>query len=248
MRVDEASVCPPHNLVKLPEFGEEVRNFVVHFLDVIRESRLAVLFNVPDAVGQGTALGTGNLLLVEAPFWQFHFMGEQNTTGHNVHKLELRLDRPQPLLRLGSVRHGRDNFHAEEVIGVSLESFVAIGGDFLLPIGFSNRRTDIMRVKASVSSHVVELDGVAVHDVLCSDVIPGPWSGDLAIWSKRLSLVLENEDVVVVLVGVKCDLLLLASAWVHVAVRVEVTSLCIVVSDRYPGAKDNIDRSITHTL
>lgn len=105
-----------------------------------------------------------------------------------------------------------------------------------------------MRVEASVSGHVVEPDGAAVNDVFGSDVIPGPWSRDLAIWSERLSLVLENEDVVVVLVGVKGDLLLLASAGVHVAVRVEVTSLSIVVSDRYPRAKDNIDGSITHAL
>merc|ERR1719487_2172353 len=80
----------------------------------------------------------------------------------------------------------------------------------------------------------------------------GTWNGSVAgrvdcpvDW---LGLVLDNEDVVLVLVRIKSDLLLLGARGVHVHVAVQVSALSVVVAEGNARTKRDICRDICHAL
>ena len=64
----------------------------------------------------------------------------------------------------------------------------------------------------------------------------------------RKSLILNYPDVVLILVGIESNLLLLASGWIHVAVRMEIASLSIVVTKRDAASKSNVCWHVLHPL
>jgi len=134
-----------------------------------------------------------------------------------MHKPELGLDSSKAVFGLLSVGHLLDDLNSEEVIGITLEAFIPICRYFILPFGLGNRWADIVRMEAAVGLEVVQLESVTIFDegwrvlsIPCIRTVDG-LSSDI----KRLSLVLEEPNVVLILVGVESDLLLLATGWVH---------------------------------
>lgn len=107
-----------------------------------------------------------------------------------------------------------------------------------------------MRVQTSMGRRVVETENSAILDVLdLGQVVPGVGAVDgLAVRAERLSLVLQEPDVVFVLVGIKGDLLLLAAGGIHERVRVQVASLGVDVANGNTAAHDDIGRDILHSL
>lgn len=105
-----------------------------------------------------------------------------------------------------------------------------------------------MRMKAAIGGHVVKLDGISIlNEVWWVGRIPGMRAIDwLTVHVKRLRHVLKEPQVVLVLVWVESDLLLLTPGGVHKIVRVQVTSLSVVVSNGDSAAKYNIDWNILH--
>lgn len=127
---------------------------------------MIILFDIPDTVGKSTALSTGNFLLLETPIWQLDLVGEKNTAGHDVDEFELALDGSQSLLCVFPIGHGFDDLDPEEIIGIALKALIAICSHFILPIGFCDRRSDIVRVNATVRYGVIESDNIAIMDPL----------------------------------------------------------------------------------
>lgn len=176
---------------------------------------MIVGLDVPDTVGQSTAFGTGDFLLLKAPVRQFDLVGKQHTAGHDMNQLELGLNGPQPRLGLGSIRHGFDNLNPKEVVGIAFEALVAISGHFVLPFCLGNGWTHVMRMEASMGREMVEFDSVPVLDVRGS-VAPCLRASDRNIFRcDRLSRVLQEPDIVVVFVWVQGNLLLVAAARIH---------------------------------
>ena len=109
-----------------------------------------------------------------------------------------------------------------------------------------------MGVQAAVSGDVVEPDNTTIFDVVRTDIVPRLGArkvgASVAFRHNRQSLVLHDPDVVLVLVGIQGDLLLLATSWVHVAVGVQVATLCIPVTERDTASIRNISRDILHTF
>ena len=64
VRLDEAGVGAPHNLLQLPEFPEETGISVVYFFCGLAEKRVLVLLDVPHAVGEGSTFGACDFLLL----------------------------------------------------------------------------------------------------------------------------------------------------------------------------------------
>lgn len=177
-------------------------------------------------------------------------MREQNTASHDVNELELGLDSPQSLACRASLRLLADNLDAEVIVGVTLEPFITISRDLILPIGLSHRRSDVVRVKASVGRHVVNANNVAILDVgKFIQSVPGTSTVDgFAIYIEWLRLVLQEKHVVLVLVRVQSNLLLLGSSRVHERMGVEVATLGVDVADSHSAAHEDVNRDVTHAL
>lgn len=146
MRFDEAGVSAPHDLVQFPELAKETGITVVDPLGILAELRVLVLLNVPDTVGEGSALRAGDFLLLVAPVWELDLVGEELAAGHSVDQLELSLDSAESLLCFDAIRKMLDDLDAEDIVRITLEILISIPRNFVLPIGLSNRRPDIMRV------------------------------------------------------------------------------------------------------
>ncbi|CRK17397.1 hypothetical protein BN1723_011280 [Verticillium longisporum] len=136
----------------------------------------------------------------------------ENATGHDVNEPELGLDGAETLLGDSTDRLLLDDLDAEVIVGITVETLVSVGRDFVLPVSLGDRRADIVGVETSVGLSVVQAKDGAVLDVDGVQVIPSIGAVDRqAIDIKRLRLVLQHPDVVVILVGVQGDLLLLAA-------------------------------------
>lgn len=107
-----------------------------------------------------------------------------------------------------------------------------------------------MRVKASEGRLVVETEDRAINNVVhLWQGVPCQSSVErLAINAQGLSLVLQDPNVVVVLVGIQSNLLLQATGRVHEGVRVEVATLSIDMADGNSASHDDVGSNILHTL
>jgi hypothetical protein len=254
VRVDEASVGGPHDALEFPEFAEEARVAVVDLLSVFLELRVLVALDVPDAVGESATLGASDFLLFETPVRQLDLVGKQHTASHQVDELELGLDSAKTLLGLLAIRHGLHNFDAEEIVGIALEALVSVSAHLVLPVGLSDRRAVIVRVNTTVSNDMVQAEDRSVNNPFRIELVPGHGSRNGSVAGRvtgpvnRLSLVLQEEHVVLVLVGVEGDLLLLATSRVHVLMRVQVATLSVVVAETDTCAKCNISGDVSHGL
>lgn len=146
MRFDEAGVGAPHNFVQFPKLTKEAGITVVNPLGILAELRVLVLLDVPDTVWEGSALRAGDFLLLVAPVWEFDLVREEKAAGHSVDQLELSLDSAESLLCFSAIRKVLDDLDAEDIVRITLEILISIPRNFILPIGLSNRRSDIMRV------------------------------------------------------------------------------------------------------
>ena len=211
-----------------------------------------VSFDVPDTVWQSTSTRTCNLLLLEAPLRKLDLVREQYAASHHVDEPELGLDGSETLLCLLSVGLLLDNLNTEQVVRVSLKSLITVGRDFVLPVSLCDRGTDIVRVKTAISGDVVEPDYTTILNVDRTIVIPSfrasQVRASVVLGHNGESLVLHDPDVVLVLVGVESNLLLLAAGGVHVAVRVEVSTLCVPVTEGNAASVGDIGWHILHTL
>lgn len=171
-----------------------------------------------------------------------------------MNELELGLDGAKTLLGLFAIRHGLDNFDAEEVVGITLKALVSVSADLILPVSFSDWRAVVVRVHATVGDDMVQTEDGSVNNPFRVELVPGHRAGNGSVAGRvagpvdRLSLVFQKEYVVLILVGVKGDLLLLATSRVHVLVRVQVATLSVVVAEADTRAKCNIGRDISHGL
>jgi hypothetical protein len=164
VRLNEPSIGVPHDLLQLPELPKEARVLVVDLLGRLTELWMLVLFDIPNAVRQGSSFGAGDFLLLRCPFRKLNLVREQNTASHDVNELEFGLDSPKTLLGFHTIRRFLDDFDSEVIIGITLETFVTIGRYLVLPISLSDRRTNIVGVESAMRCQVVELDGVAIFD------------------------------------------------------------------------------------
>ena len=217
MGVGEPGVGLPHDLLELPELGQERWPHVVDLFRVGAQLRVRVVLDVPKRVRQRAAPGAGDLLLLRGPLGQLDLVREEDAARHDVHQLELGLDRTHALLGDLSDRVLLDDVDPEQVVGIALEALVAVGRDLVLPVNLGHGSTDVVRVEAAVRVRVVEPDDVPVLDELrLGKGVPGGGAVDLfAVGAERLGLVLDLPVVVVILVGVEGDLLLLAAGRVH---------------------------------
>lgn len=246
----------PHDTLQFPELREEAEAGVVHFLRLpFAELRVRVPLHVPHAVGQRRAARARDFLLFEAPFGKFDFVREEDAAGHEVHKFEFRLDGADASAGEGGGGEGGDDLYPEEVVRIAFETIVAVGRDFVLPVGFGERRADVVGVQAAVGRDVVEADdGAIMEERGRGQGVPGQGAWDGCISSRvggpvdGLGLVLHDPDVVLVLVRVEGDLLLLGAGGVHVGVGVQVATLRVVVPERDAGAEGNVGGHVGHGL
>jgi hypothetical protein len=250
MGVSEASVGPPHDLVKLPELAKEARSSVVDLLNIALQLGVSVALDVPQAVGESTAASASHLLLLGSPIGELNLVREENTASHDVNEAELGLNGSEAGLGESTLGLLLDNLDTEEIVGITIEALIAISGDLVLPVGLGDRGTDIVGVQAAVGRAVVESENSSVLDVLgLGKSVPGMGTVDrLAIDAEGLSLVLQEPDVVVVLVRIQSDLLLLAAGGVHERVRVKVTTLGVDMTNGDTAAHDDIGGDILHSL
>ena len=223
--------------MQFPELAKEAGITIIHLWSTFAELRMRIALDVPNAVWQGTATSTRDLLLLEAPFRKLHLVGEQNAAGHHVDELELGLDRPQAFFGFFAVRHGLDDLHAEQVIGISFKAFVAIGGNLVLPFSLGDGPTNIVRVQTTIRGNMVQADEATVDNPRWFLVVPGQWAQNSSVSRRvngpvdRLGLILGDPDIVLILVRVQRHLLLLTSARVHVDMRMQVATLRVVVAE-----------------
>lgn len=250
MALNETSVRLPHDLVQFPELGEETGELVVNLLNVGAEQGMIVLLNVPQAVVQDTLLSASNFLLIETPLGKLDLMREQTAASHDMDQFELGLDGTKTLLCNVAVSPRLDDLHTEKIIGVTLEPFVTVGRNLVLPVCLRNGRTMVVvGVESPVGRGVIQSDDSTVLDVSEITSVPSSGPGDGVAFSvKGLCLVLDDPDVVLVLVRVQGDLLLLTAFGVHVIVRMKVTTLSVDVANSDSRSKNNISGSIHHTL
>jgi hypothetical protein len=167
-------------------------------------------------------------------------------------KPEFGLDSSDALLSYRSIGLALDNFDTEKIIRITLEAFVTVGGNFVLPVSLGHRCADIVGVEASVGGDVVEANDTTIFDVGRTNVVPSFRAGEVwasvVIWHDWQSLVLQDPDVVLVLVGIEGNLLLLATSRVHVAVRVEVSTLSIPVAQRDTASISDVSGNSLHAL
>lgn len=105
-------------------------------------------------------------------------------------------------------------------------------------------------MEPTVGASVVKLDSIAVLDESWwIDSIPGGRAVDVfSMCVKWLCHVLNTPYVILILVGVKGNLLLLATGGVHEVMRVQVTTLGIVMSHANSATESDINRHILHRL
>ncbi|THW59526.1 hypothetical protein D6D20_06439 [Aureobasidium pullulans] len=243
------SVGGPHDLLELPEFAEEARVAVVDLLCILLELRVFVALNVPDTVGLSASLCASYLLLFEAPVGKLDLVREQNTASHDVNELELGLNGTDTVLGHLTVGQVLDDLNLEKIVCISLEAFITVCRNLVLPVSVGHWGTVVVRVDAAVSDDVVELEDGAIFDQGRFDAVPCPRGRNVGTVNvDGLSLVLEEPNVVLILMGVESDLLLLAASGVHVAVRVQVASLSVVMTDRDTAAESDICGNVLHTL
>lgn len=177
-------------------------------------------------------------------------MGEQSTTSHDVDQSELGLDGSEAFLGQGSLGLLLDNLNAEQIIGIAFKALVAVCRDLVLPVGFGDRGSHVVRVKAAEGRLVVETEDRAINNVVhLWQSVPCQSSVErLAINTQGLSLVLQDPNVVVVLVGIQSDLLLQATGRVHEGVRVEVATLSVDMADGNSASHDDVGSNVLHTL
>lgn len=252
MRLCKTSVGLPHDLLELPELAEESRVAVVDTLGCLIHLGVDVAFNVPDAVWQSTSTRTCNLLLLKAPLWELDLVREKHAAGHDVNEPELGLNSPEALLRHLPVRLLLNNLNAEQIVCVSLESSITVGGNLVLPVGLSDGRTDIVRMETAIRCDVVQPDDTTILNIDGAKVIPSLGASEVRasviLRHDRQGLVLHDPDVVLVLVRVEGDLLLLATGGVHVAVGMEITTLRVPVTKRDTASVSDIRWYILHAL
>ena len=250
MRLNEAGICPPHDLLELPEFAEETRVAIVDLFGVRSELRMLVRLDIPKTVGKGTALGAGDFLLLRGPIRKFDLVGEENTASHDVHQPELGVNGTKAFLSNAALRLLLDNLNTEKVVGISIKALIAISGHLVLPIGLGNGRTNVVGMETTVGRLMVETENHAILDIGdFGEVVPRASSIDgLTINTKRLSLVLEKPDVVLILVGIESNLLLLRACRVHQGVRMQIASLGVDVPDGNTTTHKNVGRDILHSL
>lgn len=211
MRLNKTGIRLPHDLLKLPELAEESRVAIVDLFGVSSELRMVVGLDVPKTVGEGAALGAGNLLLFRGPIRKLDLVGEKNTASHDVHQLELGVNGTKTFLSNAALRLLLNNLDTEKVVGISIEALIAISRDLVLPISLGNRGTNVMRMETTMGRQMIKTENRAILDIGgFGEVVPRASSVDgLTIDAERLSLVLEEPDVVVILVGIESNLLLL---------------------------------------
>jgi len=250
VRLDKAGVCLPHNLLELPELSEETGVRVVHSLGTLAKRRVLILLNVPNTVGESTAFSASDFLLLRSPVRKLDLVREQNASGHNVNKSELGVNGADTLSRDTTFGLLLDDLDAEEVVGISVKAFVSVRRYLVLPVDFRDRRADVMGVKATEGVEVEQTeDGAVLNIGELGKVVPRISSIDrFTVDVERLGLVLEQPDVVVVLVGIQCDLLLLGSCRVHQGVRVQITTLGIDMSDADSAAHQHVGGNVLHAL
>lgn len=250
VRVSQASVGLPHDLVQLPELAEETRVSVVDLFGILPELGMLVVLDVPQAVGHATLAGAGNFLLLRGPIRKLDLVGEESATSHDVNEAELGLNSANTLLGDGALGLFLDDLDTEEIVGITIEPFITIRGNLVLPLSLADRGTNIVRVQTAVGRLVVQSDSSAVLEVRkLSEAVPGVGSVDgKSVNIEGLSLVLEQPNVVLVLVRVESDLLLLTSSGVHQSVRVKISSLSVDVADGNTATKENIGGNILHAL
>lgn len=249
MRFDQTGVGCPHDTLKLPELAEETRVAVVDLFGVLLELRMFVLLNIPEAVGDGAAFCASNLLLLETPVGELDLVREQSAASHEMDQSELCLDGANAFLGDSAFRHVLDNLDLEKVVGITLETLVSVCRDLVLPIGIGHGRAHIVGVDAAVGGDVIQADDGAIDQEAWVNVVPCRRSFDLfAIYAEWLSLVLDDPNVVFVLVRVESDLLLVAAGRVHVAVRVQVAALSVVVAQRDTASESHIGGDVLHAL
>ena len=250
MRLNKTGISLPHDLLELPKLAEEARVAVVDLFGICSELRMVVGLDIPKTVGEGTAFGAGNFLLFRGPIGKLDFVGEKNTASHDMHQLELGVNGTKTLLSNAARRLLLDDLNAEEIVGIAIEALIAIGRYLVLPVSLSNRGANVMRMETTVSGQMVETENSTILDIGgLGQVIPSASSvNGLAIDTKRLSLVFQEPNVVVVLVGIESDLLLLGTSGVHQGVRMKIASLGVDVPDSNTATQKNVGRDILHTL
>jgi hypothetical protein len=87
-----------------------------------------------------------------------------------------------------------------------------------------------------------------ILDVLGSNVVPSVRALHLSIGTKGLSLILKNEDIVLVFVRIESDLLLFASRGIHVSMRVKVATLGVQVTKAHTRTENDICGNILHSF
>jgi hypothetical protein len=155
------------------------------------------------------------------------------------------------------IRRRLVNFDLEVVVRIALEPIEAVSRDLVLVVDLGDGGADVVRVKLLVGRDVVEHDEMAVEDGSRRRV--GLGIGNVGVGGG----VEDGPDVVVVAVRVQCDLLLcgrgswsaprteyaekegaaqltFAAAWVHVRMRVQVSSLGVEVTESDVGADHDI--------
>src|SRR5580658_645656 len=125
---------------------------------------MLVLFNVPNAVRKSSSLSASDFLLFRSPLGELDLVREQYAASHDVNKFELGLNGPNTILGLLPIGHLLDDLNTEVVISIALKTLVSVCRNLILPIGLGDRRSNIMRMEASVGGYVVKLDGISVLD------------------------------------------------------------------------------------
>lgn len=164
VRFDETGIGAPHDLIQFPELAKEARITVVDPLNIIAELGVFILFDVPNTVGERSALRAGDFLLFVTPFGKLDLVGKEEAAGHCVNELELGLDSAEPLLCFGAIREVLNDLEPEDVVRVTLEIFVSIRRNFILPFGLTNRWPDIMRMQAFISRSMVKSNQSSILD------------------------------------------------------------------------------------
>ena len=250
VRVGETGVGSPHDLLELPEFAKEAGVSVIDFLNITLQLGMRVALNIPQTVGQSASTSASHFLLLRSPIRKLDFVREQDTASHDMDKTELAFNGSETLLGDRTSSLLLNNLDSEKIVGITLKSFVTIGGNFVLPVSLSDRGADVMRMQAAVGWAVVKTNNGTVLDVnRLRKGIPGLGTVDgLAVNSKGLGLVFKKPDIVVILVRVQCNLLLLAASRVHKRVRVQIATLGIDMADSDTAAHHDVGGNVLHSL
>lgn len=200
--LSQASIGGPHHLLKLPEFAQEAGVSVIDLLCVFGQHGMRVRLDVPKTVGQATTSRTSHFLLTPAPFRKLHFMRKQNTACHEVNEPELSFNGPQSFLGLFALGRRLHNVDLEEIVCVTSKSLKTVGRYFKLPVHISNGRPLVMGVKSPMCQGMVEPDNRAIVDMFSGEVIPRERTLNLPVGAKWLSVVLNNEEVVFIFMGI----------------------------------------------